>query len=715
MMKRLYSLLFILYSVVTLNGQSTISKMHCFKNLNVSVQSISTFTNEETVISGTIYGAGQSYLNPDIFLARLAPNGNIIWIKKIIPPCKKPTTYVNILSNNNIILSFEPFSISENSFTYAFDKDANIIWSKQNLQIVNIIDLPQEQAFINDYYAKIKYNGDVVWSKNPNYIGSDYTYQVKASKYDDKNYFIAIGIGELTTTNGRLDSIGIIKININDGSINSQHIIYGSKKDTLLLSAMTTVNKNIIIGGTTGLSFNATDIDKCRGFITNINENQNIVWAKKMSGGIGKKYFSVDNLFSSKNNELLGIAQSGSDNDKNATNPIMKFNLQTGKVDKNILYNSINNNFHVNSNTSAIASGKFVGVNYFRPEQILNNANCQTLRDSMSSKDLGLKITKSYSLVMNDFDLGLSSAPILEITDLVPKTYDNCPECGCPQLVNTSKKICEGTFYKTKSGKKIYTAGLVIDTSSNIINGCLRFEEITLGINVTSKITKDFIICKSTPSIKIASKTYTKSGTYQDTLKSKTGCDSILTIRIKDLSDLSVNLGEDKEVLEGDKVTLEAKTNYPDVIKNYVWLPQGTNTCDTCRKIDISPSKNQWYAIKVSKDGCSASDSINVKVLNQKLVYMPNIFSPNGDKINDLYRPYCAEGVAEIEYFQVFDRWGTLIYDVTNYNATDTTIGWDGTYKNIPANRDVYTYAVQVRLRNGQTQRYLGDVFLQRE
>ena len=167
-------------------------------------------------------------------------------------------------------------------------------------------------------------------------------------------------------------------------------------------------------------------------------------------------------------------------------------------------------------------------------------------------------------------------------------------------------------------------------------------------------------LCKSIPSIKIASKTYTKAGIYQDTLKTITGCDSFLTIHIKDLSDLSVSLGEDKEILEGDKVMLEAKTNYPDVIKNYVWLPQGTNACDTCRTIDVSPSKNQWYAIKVSKDGCSASDSINVKVLNQKLVYIPNIFSPNGDKINDLYRPYCAEDVAEIEYFQVFDRLGNF-------------------------------------------------------
>jgi gliding motility-associated-like protein len=400
-----------------------------------------------------------------------------------------------------------------------------------------------------------------------------------------------------------------------------------------------------------------------------------------------------------------------------------KLDLLNKKIDsskiigKTLAYSSLfDSPVKASNNTLFTHARTFKGGFGFLKNYSINAIPC-TLEDISLSEEFFTLVPAKDSIYLSNFGKGgISDVPFLNLKDISIDEYNNCISCGCPKIESANRDFCQDETFKLPSGKTFVISKdtLLIDTLFNN-SGCPNYYK--LQTKVLQKKT-DFLektLCKSTPSIKIASKTYDKAGIYQDTLKLKTGCDSILTIHIKDLSDLSVSLGEDKEILEGDKLMLEAKTNYPDVIKNYVWLPQGTNACDTCRKIDVSPSKNQWYAIKVSKDGCAASDSINVKVLNQKLVYMPNIFSPNDDKINDLYRPYCAEGVAEIEYFQVFDRWGTLIYEVTNHNATDTSIGWDGTYKNIPANRDVYTYAVQVRLRNGQTQRYLGDVFLQRE
>jgi gliding motility-associated-like protein len=103
--------------------------------------------------------------------------------------------------------------------------------------------------------------------------------------------------------------------------------------------------------------------------------------------------------------------------------------------------------------------------------------------------------------------------------------------------------------------------------------------------------------------------------------------------------------------------------------------------------------------------------TLNPFACNQ--VYMPTAFSPNDDNINDLYRPFCSEAVETIAFFQVYDRWGTLIYSVNNFSPSDN-IGWDGTYKNQIANQDIYTYVVQIKLRNGQVQKMLGDVMLMR-
>jgi gliding motility-associated-like protein len=349
------------------------------------------------------------------------------------------------------------------------------------------------------------------------------------------------------------------------------------------------------------------------------------------------------------------------------------------------------------------------GFHVFKSNKSFKVKSCKNTTANIVMNDIVIE-KKAFSFNTIDQNTAKLKDKILNFDTLQLVKYDICSDCGCPSKL-TIEHCGNRKYISPWSGIVFEFNTPTLDTFS-VVDGCHYFAETTIKPTKQKEVQIDRALCKSIPFVKIGFKTYTKSGIYQDTLKTDTGCDSILTINIKDIS---VSLGEDKEILEGDKVKLEAKTNDGQVIDNYTWLPQGTTSCDTCQFINVMPNKNQWYSVKVVKDGCVVRDSILIKVLNQKLVYIPNVFSPNGDKINDLFRPYCAEGVVEIEYFQVFDRWGTLIYDVTNYNATDSTIGWDGTYKNIPANRDVYTYAVKVRLRNGQTQKYLGDVMLLRE
>jgi gliding motility-associated-like protein len=243
---------------------------------------------------------------------------------------------------------------------------------------------------------------------------------------------------------------------------------------------------------------------------------------------------------------------------------------------------------------------------------------------------------------------------------------------------------------------------------------CKAFFEIKIGIKPKSEVSIFKYLCTTQPSVTIANKTYTQAGNYTDTLKTQTGCDSILTIEIKSLADFSVALGTDVEILEGEKINLTATTNYPNITKKFTWLPDNTTNCDTCKTINVAPEKTQWYAVKAQIEGCFVTDSINIKVLNQKLVFMPNAFSPNGDQINDVFRPYTSEAVAEIEYFVVYDRWGNHIFESVNSKPNDDNTAWNGTFKNVLASEGVYTYVTQVRLKNGKIQKYMGDVLLTR-
>ena len=95
-----------------------------------------------------------------------------------------------------------------------------------------------------------------------------------------------------------------------------------------------------------------------------------------------------------------------------------------------------------------------------------------------------------------------------------------------------------------------------------------------------------------------------------------------------------------------------------------------------------------------SKYGCSKGASKTIDVVP----FIPNVFSPNGDGINDIFMP-------QID-LQVFDRSGIVLY---KGNA-----GWDGTYNGRLVDPDTYFYLIRYTDRNQQGQTKKGYITLVR-
>ncbi|MEI7725684.1 MAG: gliding motility-associated C-terminal domain-containing protein [Bacteroidota bacterium] len=85
-------------------------------------------------------------------------------------------------------------------------------------------------------------------------------------------------------------------------------------------------------------------------------------------------------------------------------------------------------------------------------------------------------------------------------------------------------------------------------------------------------------------------------------------------------------------------------------------------------------------------NGCDSVVTTNLQVEEcPLLMWYPNAFTPNGDGLNDVFRPV---GVNITKYkLLIFDRWGALIFE-----ASDINTGWDGYIKGQPAGPGVYTY-----------------------
>lgn len=203
--------------------------------------------------------------------------------------------------------------------------------------------------------------------------------------------------------------------------------------------------------------------------------------------------------------------------------------------------------------------------------------------------------------------------------------------------------------------------------------------------------------------------TVTQGGHYAVTVSS--GCDEAsASVAIAEAS-LAVDLEEVMEIHLGDSLRLR-----PDVLGDppfaYQWLGDSLSalSCAACPDPALRPFYDARYYLAVTDaNGCTALDSIAIRVLKDRKVYIPNAFSPNGDGRNDAFYPQ-SRRAEEVVAFQVFTRWGELVFETAGTYTNDNRNGWDGTFNGKTLSPGVYAYLIEVRFLDGFVQRFTGDV-----
>jgi gliding motility-associated-like protein len=210
---------------------------------------------------------------------------------------------------------------------------------------------------------------------------------------------------------------------------------------------------------------------------------------------------------------------------------------------------------------------------------------------------------------------------------------------------------------------------------------------------------------------------YLPSGEYRVAIKDAIGCEWDTLVTVGNEVQLMADLGEDFYLPLGCDFELEPLINIPqDQVANWSWTPDNLFNCDSCFSQIVYPLENtQTYQFAYTDiNGCSASDAITIYLDRTRNIFIPNIFSPNGDGVNDLFFINAGKDVSMIKTFMVFDRWGSLVFQADNFQPNDPSFGWDGKLGGKALNESVFTYSVLVSFLDGWQEQYTGSVALVR-
>ncbi|MEI6410833.1 MAG: choice-of-anchor L domain-containing protein [Bacteroidota bacterium] len=208
------------------------------------------------------------------------------------------------------------------------------------------------------------------------------------------------------------------------------------------------------------------------------------------------------------------------------------------------------------------------------------------------------------------------------------------------------------------------------------------------------------------------------AGTYIPHVIDGNGCTAILdTVLIPQPDKLEVDLGPDFTLEIGRDTQLTAIVlnglepySYAWRLADSVWL-----SCVTCPDPIVKQLFNQhWFELNVVDDnGCEASDRILISVEKPRRIYVPTGFSPNGDNENDRLVVH-GQKTAKVLTFRVFDRWGELLYEASNFATNDVSSGWDGRFRGKDMDPGVVVWVVEAEYLDGTREVFKGDSMLVR-
>lgn len=340
------------------------------------------------------------------------------------------------------------------------------------------------------------------------------------------------------------------------------------------------------------------------------------------------------------------------------------------------------------ANTQPVKVNYLPKVAYLLPSICLPDGRGQFV--NQSTIDDGSDALFSYQWSFNDPNDPSSSTlkdPVHKYSALGPYNV---------QLKVTSKDGCIDSI--ARSLTSVYPqpkADFSITPAEVCVGDTIHFKDLGNGITSTAASWVWDLANGTSSSLQNPVKKYTDTGSFTISYYffNAQGCVSdTVSKQITANAFPVLTMGPNLKVLEGGVITIKPQFVFGTNLQ-YLWTPNLYLNSDTAANPKSTPADDITYRLTLTgKGSCSVSDTIFIQVLKAPVV--PNVFSPNGDGINDTWRIKYLESYpgAEIE---VFNRYGQKVFHSIGYDKD-----WDGTIggKALP----IGTYYYIINPKNGR-------------
>jgi len=196
-------------------------------------------------------------------------------------------------------------------------------------------------------------------------------------------------------------------------------------------------------------------------------------------------------------------------------------------------------------------------------------------------------------------------------------------------------------------------------------------------------------------------------GDYNVTVTDNNGCTTTDTFTIGQPNEIFITIPSSYDVLLGESVRLTPDYDSTNIF-SFVWEPGNYLTNAFVPKPNATPFETITYTVTISDTNqCETSATTTVFVKDSIVFFAPNIFSPNGDGINDVF--YVHANAVKDFYMIIYNRWGEKVFE-----ANDMRAGWNGTRNGVELEPDVYVYHIQFTFLNYTQEKKKGSITLVR-